>query len=38
MEAIKFKTIIHDGTVVIPLQYSSQWKGKSTRVIVLDDS
>jgi hypothetical protein len=38
MEAIEFKTIIHNGTVVIPLQYSSQWEGKAIRVIVLDDS
>jgi len=38
MEAIEFKTIIHNGTVVIPPQYSSEWEGKVIRVIVLDDS
>ncbi|MCM0589930.1 MAG: hypothetical protein ACSI46_27705 [Gloeotrichia echinulata DVL01] len=38
MEAIEFKTIIHNGTVVIPPQYSSEWEGKAIRVIVLDDS
>ncbi len=38
MEAIEFKTILHNGTVVIPPQYSSQWEGKAIRVIVLDDS
>jgi hypothetical protein len=36
MEAIEFKTIIHNGTVVIPPQYSSEWEGKAIRVIVLD--
>ena len=38
MEAIEFKTILRNGTVVIPSQYSSQWEGKAIRVIVLDDS
>ena len=38
MEAIEFKTILHNGTVVIPSQYSSQWEGKAIRVIVLDES
>ncbi|QSJ19766.1 hypothetical protein JYQ62_14260 [Nostoc sp. UHCC 0702] len=38
MEAIEFKTIIHNGIVLIPPQYSSQWEGKAIRVIVLDDS
>ncbi|HLP88769.1 MAG TPA: hypothetical protein VK184_09300 [Nostocaceae cyanobacterium] len=38
MEAIEFKTIIHNGAVVIPPQYSSQWEGKVIRVIVLDDA
>ena len=38
MEAIEFKTILHNGTVVIPTQYSSQWEGKTIRVIVLDES
>lgn len=38
MEAIEFKTILHNGTVVIPTAYRSQWEGKPIRVIVLDDS
>lgn len=38
MEAIEFKTILHDGKVIIPSQYSSQWEGKPIRVIVLDES
>ena len=38
MEAIEFKTILRNGTVVIPSQYSSQWEGKAIRVIVLDES
>ena len=38
MEAIEFKTILHNGTVVIPQEYSSQWEGKAIRVIVLDES
>ena len=38
MEAIEFKTILHNGTVVIPQKYSSQWEGKTIRVIVLDES
>lgn len=38
MEAIEFKTILHNGTVVIPQKYSSQWEGKAIRVIVLDES
>ena len=38
MEAIEFKTILHNGTVVIPPQYLSQWEGKAIRVIVLDNS
>ena len=37
MEAIEFKTILHNGTVVIPTQYSSQWEGKAIRVILLSD-
>jgi hypothetical protein len=36
MEAIEFKTILHNGTVAIPPQYLSQWEGKAIRVIVLD--
>lgn len=38
MEAIEFKTILHQGTVIIPQEYSSQWEGKAIRVIVLDES
>ena len=38
MEAIEFKTILNNGMVVIPTQYSSQWEGKTIRVIVLDES
>lgn len=35
---IEFKTILHNGTVAIPPQYSSEWEGKRIRVIVLDES
>jgi hypothetical protein len=38
MEAIEFKTLLHNGTITIPRQYSSQWEGKAIRVIVLDES
>jgi hypothetical protein len=38
MQAIEFKTILHNGTLTIPAEYSSQWEGKSIRVIVLDDA
>ena len=38
MEAIEFRTVIHDGRVSVPPRYSSQWEGKMIRVIVLDDS
>jgi hypothetical protein len=38
MEAIEFKTVIHNGQVIVPPQYSSRWEGKTIRVIVLDDS
>ena len=38
MEAIEFKTVIHDGIVNLPVEYSSQWEGKKIRVIVLDES
>ena len=38
MEAIEFKTILHNGTVAIPAQYLSEWEGKTIRVIVLDES
>ncbi|MDJ0580918.1 hypothetical protein [Crocosphaera sp.] len=38
MEAIEFETVIHDGIVNLPVEYSSQWEGKKIRVIVLDES
>jgi hypothetical protein len=38
MEAIEFKTVIQNGQVSVPPQYSSRWEGKTIRVIVLDDS
>ncbi|REJ44175.1 MAG: hypothetical protein DWQ54_01100 [Microcystis flos-aquae TF09] len=38
MEAIEFRTVIHDGQVSVPPRYSSRWEGKMIRVIVLDDS
>jgi hypothetical protein len=38
MQAIEFKTILHNGTVTIPPEYSAQWEGKTIRVIVLDDA
>ena len=38
MQSIEFKTIIHNGSVTIPAQYSPQWEGKAIRVIVLEDS
>jgi len=38
MEAIEFRTVIHDGQVSVPPRYSSRWEGKMIRVIVVDDS
>jgi hypothetical protein len=38
MEAIEFKTILHNGMVTIPSEYSMKWEGKTIRVIVLDES
>jgi hypothetical protein len=38
MEAIEFKTVIQNGQVSVPPQYSSRWEGKTIRVIVLDVS
>lgn len=38
MQAIKFKTTIHNGIVEIPAQYSPAWEGKAIRIIVLEDS
>lgn len=37
MQAIEFKTTIHNGIVTIPLQYSPAWEGKAIRIIVLED-
>jgi hypothetical protein len=37
MQAIEFKTTIHNGTVTIPAEYSPEWEGKTIRVIVLYD-
>jgi hypothetical protein len=37
MEAIEFKTILKNGAVIIPPEYSAQWEGKPIRVIVLED-
>ena len=34
MQAIEFKTILHNGIINIPCQYSPQWEGKTIRVIV----
>jgi hypothetical protein len=38
MQAIEFKTTLHNGTVTIPPEYSSQWEGKTIRVILLDEA
>jgi len=38
MQAIEFKTTLHNGIVTIPPEYSAQWEGKTIRVIVLDDA
>jgi hypothetical protein len=37
MQAIDFKTVLHNGTVTIPPQFSPQWEGKAIRVILLAD-
>lgn len=37
MQAIEFQTILQNGTVTIPSQYTPQWEGKNIRVIVLTD-
>ncbi len=37
MQAIEFKTTIHNGIVTIPPQYSPAWEGKIIRVIVLEE-
>jgi len=38
MQAIEFKTILKNGIVTIPAEYSSEWEGKQIRVIILEDS
>ncbi len=38
MQAIEFKTTLHNGVVTIPPEYSAQWEGKTIRVIVLDEA
>ena len=38
MQAIEFKTTIHNGILTIPPQYSPAWEGKIIRVIVLEDN
>jgi hypothetical protein len=38
MQSIEFKTILHNGIVNLPLEYSSQWEGKTIRVILLDEA
>lgn len=38
MQAIEFKTTLHNGIVTIPPEYSAQWEGKTIRVIVLDEA
>ncbi|NER93142.1 MAG: hypothetical protein F6J86_04770 [Symploca sp. SIO1B1] len=35
MQAIEFKTILNNGIVAIPSQYSPQWEGKAIRVIIV---
>lgn len=38
MQAIEFKTTIHNGIISIPPEYLPQWEGKTVRIIVLEDS
>jgi len=38
MQAIEFNTIIKNGSVIIPPEYSSEWEGKTIRAIVLDEA
>jgi hypothetical protein len=35
MQALEFKTTLHNGTVTLPPEYSSQWEGKTIRVILV---
>lgn len=37
MQVIEFQTTPHNGMLMIPPEYVSQWEGKSIRVIILDD-
>ncbi|MCT7988061.1 hypothetical protein [Laspinema olomoucense] len=37
LQAIAFKTILQNGMISLPSEYSHQWEGKIIRVIVLDD-
>ncbi|AMA10681.1 MULTISPECIES: hypothetical protein [Cyanophyceae] len=38
MQAIEFKTTIHNGIVNLPAEYTPQLEGKTIRIIVLEDS
>jgi hypothetical protein len=38
MQAIEFQTILHNGIVTLPPEYSVEWEGKSIRVIVLEST
>ena len=38
MQAIEFKTTIHNGILTSPPQYRPAWEGKIIRVIVLEDN
>ncbi|MCT7973755.1 hypothetical protein [Laspinema olomoucense] len=37
MQAFEFKTILQNGMISLPSEYSHQWEGKIIRVIVLED-
>ncbi|MCT7957575.1 hypothetical protein [Laspinema palackyanum] len=37
MQAFEFKTILQNGIISLPSEYSQQWEGKIIRVIVLED-
>ena len=37
MQALEFKTILQNGIINIPSEYSTQWDGKNIRVIVLEN-
>lgn len=38
MQAIEFQTVLHNGSFTIPAEYSSEWEGRTIRVIVLDNA